>query len=241
MRSMKLPLLAFCLISFAVGAEEGWIEDYQTAKARAAKEGKDILMDFTGSDWCHWCIQLNREVFDQPTFKAEAPKKYILLLLDFPNRKSQSKELKRQNAELAQKYGIDGYPSIILADSTGRMIGKAGYEAGGDVKYLRRLSMLKLSDAISQFMDVNDPTGANNKVDEFIKENPMEAAEKQEVLYMKAVVSSSTGDAQKTILALKAAYDADPNTRGGKRIAEIMESVKNGPPGSAKSSPAEQK
>ena len=228
MRSTRITLLFLCLYSFVAVAfgQEGWIDNYETAKARAAREGKDILIDFTGSDWCTWCKKLDKEVFDQPGFQTEAPKKYVLLQLDFPHHKGQSAALKQQNEELARKYRIEGYPAVIIADSNGRMIGQTGYEAGGDQKFFQRLARLKLADLVSQHMDVNDPDGAGAVIDDFIKENTLENADKQEVLYMKAYAYSNAGDEVKTLTALTVAHDADPNTEGGKRIAAIIETVR---------------
>ena len=124
-------------------AGELWTENAKDAMARAAKEKKDLLIDFTGSDWCGWCIKLDKEVFSQAAFIAEAPKHFVFLKLDFPRGKAQSAELKKQNAELQAKYGIQGFPTIILADAKGRPFAQTGYRPGGPEGYLKHLAELR--------------------------------------------------------------------------------------------------
>jgi thioredoxin-related protein len=121
-------------------AAEGWETDWQAAKKKAEKEGKDLLIDFTGSDWCGWCIRLKKEVFQQQEFQAEAPKHFVLVELDFPRGKKLDPKLKAQNDGLQAKFGIQGFPTVILADSKGRAYARTGYQPGGSRGYLQHLA-----------------------------------------------------------------------------------------------------
>jgi thioredoxin-related protein len=123
-------------------AGDGWLTDLDKAKEQAAKEDKAILMDFTGSDWCGWCIKLDEEVFSKKKFKDYAKKHFVLLELDFPRKKEQSDELKEQNRELAKKFGIEGFPTVILTDAKGRKFGETGYQEGGPEAYIKHLDEL---------------------------------------------------------------------------------------------------
>lgn len=105
-----------------------WHDSYESAKAASLQSGKPILADFTGSDWCTWCIKLKKDVFDTAEFKSWARDNVVLLELDYPKRKSQSADLKKQNAALAKKYGIKGYPTVLLLTPEGEKIGKLGYQ-----------------------------------------------------------------------------------------------------------------
>lgn len=120
-----------------------WLEDFAAAKTAATQGGKDLLLDFTGSDWCSWCKKLDAEVFSTPGFTAEAPKTFVLVKLDFPRATPQAEALRKQNAELQTRYAIQGFPTILLADPTGRVYGKTGYQEGGPEKYLAHLSTLR--------------------------------------------------------------------------------------------------
>ena len=124
-------------------AGELWTENAQEALAQAAKEKKDVLIDFTGSDWCGWCKKLDAEVFSQPGFQAEAPKYFVFLKLDFPHQRPLSAETKKQNAEWQQKLAIQGYPTIVLADAAGQPYAKTGHQAGGAEGYLKHLAELR--------------------------------------------------------------------------------------------------
>ncbi len=116
-----------------------WETNFEKASAAAKKSEKYILLDFSGSDWCGWCIKLEKEVFKKKDFKKYAKDNLVCVLVDFPNRKSQSKKLKKQNAELAKKYGIRGYPTVIILSPDGDLVGRTGYQKGGPKKYVQHL------------------------------------------------------------------------------------------------------
>ncbi len=123
--------------------QEIWRTDYVQAKALAKQGGKDLLLDFTGSDWCGWCVKLQKEVFAVPEFQSEATKHFVLLELDYPRNKAQSQALKLQNAKLKKEFGIKSYPTVFLCDATGRPYAQTGYQKGGVGAYLEHLAMLR--------------------------------------------------------------------------------------------------
>ncbi|MFP4157104.1 MAG: thioredoxin family protein [Opitutales bacterium] len=132
----------------ASGAEGSadWMTDYEAAKETAAAEGKPLLLDFTGSDWCIWCIRLKDEVFTREAFTDYAADELVLVELDFPKGKSQPAELEEQNKALAKKYGIRGFPTIVLLSPEGELIEKTGYRKGGPEAYVEHLKELLASD-----------------------------------------------------------------------------------------------
>ena len=137
-----LATLALALLAILpAAAAPTWLTDLDEAKKVAAKEKKDILVDFTGSDWCGWCIKLKKEVFDLPAFEA-ATKKFVLVELDFPNKKPQSDEVKAKNRAAQKTYGITGFPTILLMDAQGEVYARTGYQAGGPEKYVAHLQEL---------------------------------------------------------------------------------------------------
>lgn len=141
----KLASLALALtVSLATAGGDGWISDFAAAKKKAAAEKKDLLVDFTGSDWCSWCIKLNDEVFKHDAFKKGVADKYVLVEIDYPKDSSKmSEETKKQNEELKETYSIQGYPTIMLMDAQGRPFAQTGYEAGGPENYLTHLETLR--------------------------------------------------------------------------------------------------
>lgn len=123
-------------------AHSDWMTNFEAAKAKAKAENKPILVDFTGSDWCGWCIKLDKEVFTKAPFKEYAAENLILLEIDFPRKKEQSAEQKAQNEALAEKYGIRGFPTILLLDAEGKVIERTGYQRGGAENYVTHLKGL---------------------------------------------------------------------------------------------------
>lgn len=143
---MKKTALGFLMLAMLVqagAADLAWTTDLPKALAKAKAETKLVMMDFTGSDWCGWCIKLNKEVFSQPEFAAYAQKNLVLVEVDFPRAKSQSAELKRANQALQEKYKIDGYPTIIVLNGDGKKVGELGYQPGGPKAFIAELEKLK--------------------------------------------------------------------------------------------------
>ncbi len=142
-----IPILfamTLAIHSTVSAAGEGWTSDFEAAKKQAAKSGQDLLIDFTGSDWCGWCIKLNKEVFQHDPFKEGVKDKFVLVELDFPQDKTKvSEEVAEQNAELQQEYSVQGFPTILLTDAEGRPYAKTGYQPGGPEKYVEHLDDLR--------------------------------------------------------------------------------------------------
>ena len=136
-----LALVALCLSAVSLSAADGWLTDLDEGIKVAKAEKKAILVDFTGSDWCGWCIRLKKEVFDQKEFAA-ATKDFVLVELDYPQKKKQSAEEKAKNKVWAGKFSIEGFPTIMLLDANGEPFAQTGYQAGGPVKYLAHLAEL---------------------------------------------------------------------------------------------------
>ena len=122
---------------------DGWLINFEEAAKLSIKSGKPILANFTGSDWCGWCIRLNKEVFVTPEFKNWASENVILLELDYPRRVQQTDEIKKQNRELQQFFQVRGYPTlhifnVIITDGKTQItsLGKMGYLAGGPTPWI---------------------------------------------------------------------------------------------------------
>jgi thioredoxin-related protein len=123
---------AFLASTALVKADSGWLTNHKEALEMAAKENRPILVDFTGSDWCGWCVKLQKDIFTKSEWQDFAKDNVVLLELDFPNGKPQSDELKAQNAALQKKFGVNGFPTLVLLDSKGKEIARnEGYLQGG--------------------------------------------------------------------------------------------------------------
>ena len=123
-------------------AKAVWLNNYSEAVKQAKESGKPILVDFTGSDWCGWCIKLDKEVFSQPEFIDWAKQNAVLFSADFPQNIPQSAALAKQNSKLAEQYQVEGFPTAVLLSPDGREIARTGYQAGGATNYLKHLESL---------------------------------------------------------------------------------------------------
>ena len=140
-----LIAIGLTLISITASAESSWVTDYKKAQEDAKAGKKLMLLEFTGSDWCGWCMKLDKEVFSTPEFQNYASRNLILVKLDFPRRRPQTEALKKQNEQLAQKYGIQGFPTIIVLNGQGEKVGELGYMEGGPSPFLAKLETLPKS------------------------------------------------------------------------------------------------
>ena len=127
----------------AAGAEPSWSTDYKRSQQEAKANHKLLLLNFTGSDWCGWCIRLQHEVFSKPEFADYAAKNLVLVELDFPSRKQLSDTIRQQNGEMAQQYQIQGFPTIIVLNGDGQKVGELGYIPGGPSAFIAELEKLR--------------------------------------------------------------------------------------------------
>lgn len=143
---MLRSVIVLCLIAFAVSAttaqteyksqKEGWEVEMAKAVKLSQDSGKPILANFTGSDWCGWCIRLDKSVFSKPDFKQWANDNVVLLELDFPKRSKLPAEIQKQNSELQRAFQVSGFPTVWVfnadkdPETNGfsiQALGKTGY------------------------------------------------------------------------------------------------------------------
>ena len=143
-RCVLLAAVPAVILTFSTGLRAGeiWETDFEAAKAAAAKNQKDILMNFSGSDWSEGCMLLQQEVFSQEAWQQEAPKHFVLLKLDFPQQKELPREIQEQNDKLQGTYRIMVFPTILLTDEKGRPYAGATYQPGGPEAFLGLLEKL---------------------------------------------------------------------------------------------------
>ncbi len=135
-------LLSTSILSLAAG-KTGWDDDYAKSLTKAKSESKLVLLDFTGSDWCGWCMKLDKEVFSEKAFKDYAKDNLILVEVDFPRGKQQTRKLKEQNEKLSGQYHVEGFPTIIVLNKDGQKVGQLGYMEGGPTAFIAELNKLK--------------------------------------------------------------------------------------------------
>ena len=143
----KILVIAFLtLTSMSMQAQEEltWHTDMSKATDISIKENKPMFLFFTGSDWCGWCIRLQKEVFKTPEFIKWAKDNVVLVELDFPRKNNQTEEIKSQNAQLQQQLQVRGYPTVWFVSATKtaeakislNALGSTGYVAGGPQAWL---------------------------------------------------------------------------------------------------------
>jgi protein disulfide-isomerase len=146
MKKIYFTLLLAVFISVKSMAQEKltWHTDMNKAFELAEKENKTLMLFFTGSDWCGWCIRLQNEVLKTPDFEKWAKDKVVLVELDFPRKTPQDKEIQIQNYQMQKMFNVRGYPTVFFANpektAEGKKnlntLGSTGYVRGGAEKWL---------------------------------------------------------------------------------------------------------
>jgi len=127
-------------LSFSVRGDTSWETDLRKAQEQAKSNNKLVFLDFTGSDWCGYCIRLNKDILSQPEFKEYANKNLVLVEIDFPRSKPQSADLRKQNQQLAMQYHIEGFPTIVVLNGAGHKVWQfEGYFPGGPDAFIAEL------------------------------------------------------------------------------------------------------
>jgi protein disulfide-isomerase len=127
-------------------AESSWETDFKKAQQEAKANKKLLFIDFTGSDWCGYCIRLDRDILSKQQFKDYASKNLVLLEIDFPRRKEQTSAVKAQNEKLAQEYQIEGFPTLVVLDGDGHKVWRYdGFFPNGAEAFIAELEKLRKS------------------------------------------------------------------------------------------------
>ena len=133
-----LLLIAFTGSAFA----QNWQLNFDDAKTLASKENKNIILVFSGSDWCAPCIKLDKTIWQSEEFKSEAASKWIVVRADFPKKKQNAlpEAQQKQSDSLAEKYNRDGnFPLVVVLDANGKVLGKTGYKNVLPAEYITLL------------------------------------------------------------------------------------------------------
>lgn len=148
MRKFAYALLASWALCLACSAQEAeWLTDLTKAKDKARDEKKMVLIDFNGSDWCPPCKALRKDVFSSPQFVAYAKTNLVLVDIDFPMHKKQTEELKKANQSLAEKFGVEGYPTVVVLSTDGNELKKeTGYSGQSAKEFIAQLERLRKKD-----------------------------------------------------------------------------------------------
>lgn len=142
MKITRLLLLSILMTGSLIRADDNepvWLGDFAAATEAAVQSGRPLLVNFTGSDWCVWCHRLRDEVFRTSTFAKYADASLVLVELDFPRKKVLPPEMTKQNTALAEKYGVTGYPTVLLLTPDGKELARLGYMQGGPKTFVREL------------------------------------------------------------------------------------------------------
>jgi protein disulfide-isomerase len=133
-------VIAVFALAGSLRADNSWETDVKKAQEQAKATNKLVFLDFTGSDWCGFCIRLDREILSKPAFKEYANKNLVLVEVDFPRAKNQSPNIRKQNRQLAEEYGVQGFPTIIVLNGSGKRVWRYdGYFPDGPDAFIAEL------------------------------------------------------------------------------------------------------
>ncbi|MCL9770249.1 thioredoxin family protein [Flavobacterium sp. HXWNR69] len=139
---MKKIIVIFALMLSSLSFSQDWKYNFDDAKKLAAAQDKNIIVVFSGSDWCAPCIKLDKNIWQSEAFKEEAKKSWIVVRADFPRKKANtlSKEQTEHNRKLAEKYNVEGsFPLVVILDKDGKVKGKMGFKNVSPEEYIQMI------------------------------------------------------------------------------------------------------
>ncbi len=174
----KTLCAAMMLAALAPAWAAEWMTDLEAAKAKAVAENKAVLVDFTGSDWCGWCIRLRKQVLDTPAFETYAKDKFVLMEVDVPQNPKFDQKLLQRNRQICDQYNVSGFPTILVITPKGDVAGGfSGYvastaEAAEPLNAaLANAALLAKADTQQGSEQVATLTKAYNSLPEEVQEN----------------------------------------------------------------------
>jgi thiol-disulfide isomerase/thioredoxin len=203
-------------------SEHRWFAEFDTALAAAKAEGKDLFVDFTGSEWCPPCIALHDEVLAQEVFYAAASKQFVLVALDFPRDPASQAKIPHlaRNEEVRQKYEVEQFPTVLLMNADGEVFGTAGYRAGGPQKYADFVGVLAKSGKALLAAGKTLPAAYEAAEDKL-------AVVREATTVLGAAVEGAAG-ANVVAKIVRHAFELDPQNEAGHKVKALAALVKVG-------------
>ncbi len=163
---IALVVLALCstMTVFAEYPPEGWTDSITEGIEQAQRENKMLLLNFTGSDWCTWCIKLESTIFSTSEFKNWSRQNMVKVFLDFPSRINLSEATMNQNQQLQHFFGVRGYPTLMLLDSNLIPLLQTGYQKMNTAEFIEHLQN-------DRNISLRDPDAYLIALKKLIKEN----------------------------------------------------------------------
>ena len=158
---MKKTMLGTIAMVFAAAAfaatstPQGFTDNLDEALKSAKANKRHVVAVFSGSDWCEWCQQLEKEVLSTEVFRKGAANVYELVYIDNPRDQDLlSEHGKANNRRLMLKYDIQGFPTVLILDADGKKVAEMGYDAGGPERYLEKIEEeIKYGPDIKKYID----------------------------------------------------------------------------------------
>lgn len=144
----KYPIIGLVLLWFSsLAMAQTTFTTFEETLVVAKEQQKNVLMVFSGSDWCKPCMQLKKNILMQPEFDAFKEDNLTLLEVDFPYRRKNRlpKEQRKYNEQLAEKYNQEGsFPKVVLFDANGDRIGEvSAYPTQTPKEFIYQIEVLK--------------------------------------------------------------------------------------------------
>ena len=143
---MRKLLLLFALAISNFAASQEWQTNFEEAKKTATEQDKNVVIVFSGSDWCAPCIKLDKNIWQSEAFKKEAAAEWVLVKANFPRKKANElpKEQTEHNRKLAEKYNVEGsFPLVVVLDKNGKVLGKMGFKNVSPEEYIKMIHALE--------------------------------------------------------------------------------------------------
>jgi thioredoxin-related protein len=143
---MKKLFLSIILFVTSLGFSQDWNYNFEEAKKLAVEQNKNIIIVFSGSDWCAPCIKLDKNIWQSEAFKKESAAEWVLVKANFPRKKANElpKEQTEHNRKLAEKYNVEGsFPLVVVLDKNGKVLGKMGFKNVSPEEYIKMIHALE--------------------------------------------------------------------------------------------------
>ena len=143
---MRKLLLLFALAISNFAVSQDWQTNFEDAKKIATEQDKNVVIVFSGSDWCAPCIKLDKNIWQSEAFKKEAAAEWVLVKANFPRKKANElpKEQTEHNRKLAEKYNMEGsFPLVVVLDKNGKVLGKMGFKNVSPEEYIKMIHALE--------------------------------------------------------------------------------------------------